>query len=232
MKPSHPSALSLTCMYRKKKSAGVVIIDGTFVVAMQKKAHVLYFHCNHLKLWPCQKGPVCVCFALVSPDKNSTLKEDTFFSIWVHLHRSWLLLDLANSRSPWVDFFFLCVCVCCIYPHYLFTPLEEPGIVGGLLRQELWFEHADFFRCVCSVKLQWHLIIRFHMCCPWKYTQCGLNVEVFCWAFYIWIVLIISRLYVKRYSESYSMKISSGGRGAAPNCKVDKVRQWEMLRSP
>lgn len=187
------------------KSGWVVIINGTFVVAMQKKK-VLHFHCNHLKLWPCRKGPPCVCLALVLPDKknNSAFKEATF-TMRAHLQRSWLLLDFANSRSPWVDF-------CCMYHTTDSLYFEEPGIVGGLIRQKPWFKPADF-KChfgVCSrvkaARLQFiNPRIHFHMCYPWKdvfthsvVLRCGFAAEPFTF----WTVFMISMLYVKCYGES------------------------------
>lgn len=118
------------------KSSCVVIINGTFVVAMQKKeTHVLHFLCNHLKLWPCRKRSLCVCLPLgFSLIKEKTKKQSLpknepvqrrYFSMRAHLHWAWLFLVFANSRSPWVDF-------CCIYHTTDSLCFEELGIVGGL----------------------------------------------------------------------------------------------------
>ena len=78
-----------------------------FCCCYAKKAHVLYFHCNHLKLWPCQKRPLCVWFALVLCDrtlsKEATLSMESIFTghdcTWIWLIQEALELIFASFTT-------------------------------------------------------------------------------------------------------------------------------------
>lgn len=94
--------MSGTCVW---KSACVVIIDDTFVVAMQKKGSCAIFPLQSFEAVTLSKRATVCLVRSGSPWWKLCVKGG-YFSIRVHLHRA--LSDLANSRSPWVDF-------CCIY---------------------------------------------------------------------------------------------------------------------
>lgn len=93
---------SIMCMY---KSDCVVIIDATFVVAMQKRpmcyiSNAIIWSCDLVKKGHCVSGSHW--FSVIE-----LCVEGSYFFYGVHLHWSWLRLDLANSRSTWVDFCFI-----------------------------------------------------------------------------------------------------------------------------
>lgn len=136
---AHKTIISLSIVHVNMYCMCVVLISGSFVVAMQKRAMC---HISTAIIWSCdlvRTEPLGVWFTLVFSDKTRFLKEATFLHesiltghdcVWI-----WLIQEALE-----LIFFLLQL------THYLFAPLEEPRIVGGLIHQKLWFQHADFFK--------------------------------------------------------------------------------------
>lgn len=159
------------------------LINGSFVVAMQKKAHVPYFPCNHLKLWPCQKRATVHCLVhSASPSSDWLLRGATF------LYMSVRLSIFTRHGCSWVRL--IQEALELIFAAFFLTTLSPRSTLraawgeleGGLIHQKLWFQCADLSNVILGsllkpflvcYKLQWHSfmswLIHFHMCCPWKH---------------------------------------------------------------